>query len=400
MSNIFDFTHGVWRHPYTFAPSSDELRDKIIRELGHVHGITGPPNAPMKNLYREMHYWHRYQELERNKSWIQQSYQRYRSFFACGLGLDPAKVQPELIPVEKGPMADLFRLARYTWQLPYSKGYGRRLRFLLWDRYHDKLMGLIGLQSPPIDLALRDNFYQIPRAQKVVLINQTMDAFVLGAVPPYNGFLGGKLAVMAAASRDVRLAYERKYRLTRSELRQELLPARLVAITTLSAFGRSSLYNRVSAGKTSRGQNHWLTFSLGQTSGWGTYHCSDTLYQELKDFVRAFHPELRVTGFGTGPKIKRTVITLALRALGLPSSLAQHGIPRELFIIPHISNLGDFLGGRRTEPAYNDLSFADLAAHWRNRYLLGLGSTPRYLARSEHWTHWDHDDLRRCLGLS
>lgn len=387
------------RHPLPQKHTASELRTKVIRELGHLYETSGEPEAPGKGLYRDMHHWHRQRELERSRTWIRQAYMRYSRFFACGSGMDPLKVQPELVPVEKGFTADLFRLARYTWQLPYSKGYGRRLRFLLWDRYHDKLMGIIGLQSPPIDLAQRDQHYQIPQDQKVEIINQTMDAFVIGALPPYSGFLAGKLAVMAAASREVRLAYEQKYHGTRSQLSQRILPARLVAITTFSAFGRSSIYNRVAAGKNSQGNNNWLTLSLGLTSGWGTYHFSDELYRELKDFVQSFNPELQVTGFGTGPKIKRTVITLALRALDLPASFAQHGIPRELFVISHIANLADFLGGQTVEPLYNDLPFAELAEFWRRRYLLGAGPVLRYVARRERWMDWDHDDLQKNLGL-
>lgn len=376
-----------------------ELRKKVIRELGHIYETIGEPELPEKDLYRDMHHWHRQRELDRSRAWIRQAYMRYGSFFACGSEMDPLKVRPELVPVEKGLTADLFRLARYTWQLPYSKGYGRRLRFLLWDRYHDKLMGIIGLQSPPLDLAQRDQHYKIPKEQKVEIINQTMDAFVLGALSPYSGFLAGKLAVMAAASRDVRLAYEQKYYGTRSQLSQQILPARLVAITTFSAFGRSSIYNRVAAGKNSQGQNNWLTLSLGLTSGWGTYHFSDELYRELKDFIQSFNPGFQVTGFGTGPKIKRTVITLALRALDLPASFAQHGIPRELFVIPHIANLADFLGGKTVEPLYNDLSFAELVEYWRGQYLLGAGPIPRYRARRESWIYWDYDDLQKNLGL-
>lgn len=399
MVTASSFMYEKLRYQFLHDHSVIELRKKVIQELGHLYETTEEQELLGKDLYRDMHRWHRQRELDRSRAWIRQAYTRYGSFFACGSTIDPLQVQPELVAVEKGFTGDLFRLARYTWELPYSKGYGRRLRFLLWDRHHDKLMGIIGLQSPPIDLAQRDQHYQIPKEKKVEIINQTMDAFALGALPPYSGFLAGKLAVMAAASREVRLAYEQKYQGTRSKLSRQILPARLVAITTFSAFGRSSIYNRVAAGKNGQGQNNRLTISLGLSSGWGTYHFSDELYRELKDFIHYVNPELQLTGFGTGPQIKRTVITLALRALDLPASFAQHGIPRELFVIPHIANLADFLGGKTVEPLYNDLPFAELVEYWRERYLLGSGPVPRYQTRRERWINWDHDNLQKNLGL-
>src|SRR5262249_37203992 len=141
--------------------------------------------------------------------------------------------------------SDLFRLARLTWSLPFSRGYGRRLRFLVLDEANEKLIGVIGLQSPPLDFAARDRRFKYPNGKKIEFVNQTMDIYTLGAVPPYNRLLGGKLIALAAASNEVQESYKRKYNGRVTEMENNILPSHLVALTTTSAFGKSSIYNRL-----------------------------------------------------------------------------------------------------------------------------------------------------------
>lgn len=155
-----------------------------------------------------------------------------------------------------------------------------------------------------------------------------------------------------------------------------VLPNSLVAVSTLSAFGRSSLYNRVS--KQSDGKhNEWAAISLGPCEGWGTFHLSNELYQRMKHFHLQLWPEKRVRGFGTGPRIRQQVITRILQELRLPKRFARHNIGREVFIIPHVENLRPILAGSREEPIYNDKPFSTLAAFWKDRYCLPRASTRR-----------------------
>ena len=59
-------------------------------------------------------------------------------------------------------------------------------------------MGILGLQSPPLDFSARDQQVKYPAGRKIEMVNQTMDIFTLGAIPPYNRLLGGKLVIYAA----------------------------------------------------------------------------------------------------------------------------------------------------------------------------------------------------------
>ncbi|MFN3467742.1 MAG: Druantia anti-phage system protein DruA, partial [Candidatus Brocadiales bacterium] len=49
------------------------------------------------------------------------------------------------------------------WSIPYQHPYGRQMRFLLWDTTHNAPFGLIGLQSPVLKMAVRDNSLGISR---------------------------------------------------------------------------------------------------------------------------------------------------------------------------------------------------------------------------------------------
>jgi hypothetical protein len=89
-----------------------------------------------------------------------------------------------------------------TWAVPVSHGFGRRLRYLVWDRHNGKLIGLMAIGDPVFNLSVRDKLIgwnSHARGERLVNI---MDAYVLGAVPPYNMLLGGKLVAALIRTRD------------------------------------------------------------------------------------------------------------------------------------------------------------------------------------------------------
>jgi hypothetical protein len=345
---------------------AEELKNEITKGLRNsIRSV----ERDTKSHYRNVHSHSRLVALSKHKAWIEKNWPKYKSFFAEPREIKPSAIQPRLELVEKQSQRDIFRIARLFWSLPYSQGYGRRLNYLLWDDANEKLIGVLGLQSPPITLPARDKKYNIPREQKIELVNQTMDAYTLGALPPYSDLLVGKLIVLAAASQEVRKDYEQRYQGRITEIEKRVLPASLIAVTTLSAFGRSSIYNRVSKGLDGE-QNLWAIVSLGHCKGWGTLYFSDDLYQKMKSFHKMLFPEKPVGGFGTGPKIRQQVISRILRELGMPVSSTQHKIGREVFIIPHIDNLEEVLAGTGEKPIYNDLPFDELAVFWKERYCL------------------------------
>ena len=67
---------------------------------------------------------------------------------------------------------------------------------------------------------------------------------MLGALPPYSQLLGGKLVASLIKTREVVDAFTKRYNDSTGLISGQKKKARLVAVTTTSALGRSSVYNR------------------------------------------------------------------------------------------------------------------------------------------------------------
>lgn len=365
-----------------------ELRKQVIEQLQEMGFALGEKGqlyalASGKEALRQLHKPACQIELAQHQGWIRRKLPRYLPFFANGEDVIPERICPVLVEVTEDWQHDLFRIARLLWSIPFSKGYGRRLRFLVMDDANGKLIGLLALQSPPLSFPARDRLFQYPSGRKTELVNQTMDIQTLGAIPPYDRLLGGKLVAFAAASNEVRDTYRRKYAKRITEMERRILPAHLVALTTTSAFGRSSIYNRL------RYNGAMIAESLGYTEGYGSFHLME-LYPLFREFLENQGISTR-GGFGTGPRRKWQTMVRALEQLGFSRELLRHGVKREAFLFPLIDNLKDYMEGRITEPMYRNLPFADLVAWWRERWLL-----PR-AERVNGWREWQNRNLAHLL---
>jgi hypothetical protein len=365
--------------------TADGLRAEVLAEVERIGAI--PISGPRaKATFREMHSEAVRLQVAKRQGWIQSVFPRIGTYLADGSDVKPESIEPVLQEVREQWHSDLFRLARLTWSLPFSKGYGRRLRFLLLDRSNGKLIGILGLQSPPLDFPARDRLFDYPKTRKVELVNQTMDIYTLGAVPPYSSLLGGKLVALAAASNEIREAYSRKYAGYVTELQKKSLPARLVALTTTSAFGRSSIYNRLKL------DGDVIAQSIGYTEGYSSFHLAP-LYPALRAFLDGHGVSSR-GGFGVGPRVVWQTMVRALERLGLSSEVLRHGVRREAFLFPLIDNLRDYMEGRTDTPQFRDLPFTTLCTYWRKRWLL-----PR-AERVDGWRSWQRQEIRRLLTVS
>lgn len=366
---------------------STEVTAKSLRRklLVHFKKIERSGLEETKDHLRSLHEPAVQAELLKSQKWIKANYSKYSKYFAAGIDIAPAKIKPVLIEVNGDHWSNLFRLGRLTWSLPFTRGYGRRLRFLLMDEANEKLMGVLGLQSPPLDFPVRDKLFNYPEEHKIELINQTMDIYTLGAIPPYNRLLGGKLVALAAASDEIRHAYSKKYRGAVTEIDKQILPARLVALTTTSAYGRSSIYNRLNY------DGRAIAYSIGYTEGYGTFHLAP-LYPLVCEFLKK-SGEVTRGGFGVGPRIMWQNYMRVFRLLDLPRHLLKHGVKRETFLFTLSSNLENYMSGKASRPIYHHQSFQDLADWWRERWLL-----PR-ADRVDGWHAWDKEQIELMLTL-
>jgi len=197
--------------------SAADLREKIIRSL-RVQGFRVKngsivlPKELSKGRVREIHEIAVEHKIERAKEGLFRKEPELLQHIASGNEIWPTRVSPRLVEVEPDSNEELlFRYASLHWSVPISSGYGRRLRFLVIDEFNNKLIGLIGLGDPVYSLRPRDEWVGWTLADRKKRLSHVMDAFVLGAVPPYSHLLGGKLVAMLAASDTIRKAFKRKY---------------------------------------------------------------------------------------------------------------------------------------------------------------------------------------------
>jgi hypothetical protein len=286
---------------------------------------------------------------------------KHRKHFRDGCEIDLSKIKPVLQLVAEDDWADLFYITRSMWSMPYTKGYGRRLRFVVYDEHHEGVMGVIGLQSPPADLGARDELFRYPSDRKLELVNCTMDAFAVGAVPPYSYLLGGKLCAGLVASDEVRQAYWRHYAGKKSQMLERGIQQPLAAITTTSAFGRSSQYNRL------KYHNRVLAEPIGYTLGYGTMHL-EHLYERMCTHLKVVG-KFTEGGFGNGPKVRWQNISRTLSDVGLPKSLLRHGVKREVFIYRLVDELAAGMAGEGFGVPFQ-LSTDRFADYWKDRWAI------------------------------
>jgi hypothetical protein len=357
------------------------VRNRVFAELQGLGFTIKDDRIQTEDLSREvvkkLHQPACESEIRKAATWIRIAWKKHSHWFANGSDIVPELINPVLQQVITREHKEVFRLARYTWSLPFSRGFGRRLQFLVIDDHSKKLIGILGMQSPPLSFPARDRKFEIPKDRKPQLVNQTLDIYTLGAIPPFNLLLGGKLVALAAASNEVRAAYHQKYKSRATEMEDRKIPANLVALTTTSAFGRSSIYNRLKYANI-------VTYEhLGYTEGYGAFHL-DALYPLFKQFLELKGINTQ-GGYGTGPRRKWQIINLASDLLGIPRGLLKNGVKREAFLIPLIENLSSFLSGSREKPRYIDVKFATLAEFWKQRWML-----PRF--ESQHtWREWNKE---------
>lgn len=324
-----------------------------FKRLGFLKAADGtllPPNLD-KQSYRDMHAHQRDSRLEANRAWIGDRAGELIQHFASGADLDVARIRPRIEVVRSGTwQSNLFRLASYYWRIPISEGYGRRLRFLVWDDHHSKLIGLFALGDAVFNLRARDEFIGWDHHRRVDALVNMMDAYALGAVPPYNMLLGGKLIASLIRTQDVVDTFRAKYHDSVGVISGQSKNARLVAVTTTSALGRSSLYNRL------RIDDQSIFDSIGSTSGWGHFHISDELFEDLREYLRSKEdPNADSHNYGQGPNYRLRSIRKALALLGLNPDMARHGLTREVFFCSFASNALQFLRGEHKRVRYDQL---------------------------------------------
>lgn len=301
---------------------------------------------------------------------------QFLSVVARGKDLDPNRIAPELRLVKPDSFdSRLFRWIALHWSIPVSAGYGRRLRFLVWDKYHDKVVGILGLTDPVYALGPRDTWIGWTPEERSNRLRHVMDAYVLGAISPYRELLFGKFVGLSAVSDEVRQMFHRRYAGSVSVIKETSFSGELALVTTTSALGRSSIYNRLKF-------NTRLAFEpVGYTQGSGEFQFLNGLYDELKEVASMVRsPTAKHAKWGKGFRNRREVVRTALQAIGLSVDLNYHGIRREIYCAPLAKNTKAFLKGDHEELEAHVNALGELYEYFKYRWLQRRAATDkRYL---------------------
>ncbi len=325
-----------------------ELRERIrVELLAHLALIGLDPFASAseqtytKDLVRARHAAQRAEFRANEQQFLARRGRTLLSHFAEGHEVVPEAVDPYLsLVLSDTEDADLFRLATLLWSVPVSRGYGRRLRFLVRDRANGKLLGLFALTDPVFNLQARDAWIGWDVHDRKQRLVNVMDAHIVGAVPPYSSLLGGKITAALMTSQDVCDAFAAKYDHRSGIISGQQKHAQLVLLTVTSALGRSSLYNRLKLPGTMEFQR------IGQTTGWGHFHIPQPLFLLMRELLRREgHAYASGHQFGQGPNWRFRVAKEAVKHAGLDPHLLRHGICREVYGAPLISNWRECLLG-------------------------------------------------------
>jgi hypothetical protein len=230
--------------------TSLEIKEAIFNDLKsqgfEIENGVIAPNGNSKQIYRNIQSKAKQEKLDLHRKFIKKNLKVVNKYTINGKEIDPEKIKLELRFVEpKSEESIIFTWWNLAWwSIPYERLIGRQMRFVLWDTYHNAPFGLIGLQSPPLRNKLRDDFLGIQNGKRDYWLNMSMYAQRVGALPPYNDLLGGKLVALSLLCNEIRTKYIQKYEGKKTVLMEREIPADLLFITTTSAFGKGTIYER------------------------------------------------------------------------------------------------------------------------------------------------------------
>ena len=284
---------------------------------------------------------------------------KFRDFIADPSDINICKISPYLVPVEAiKNYRQLWAYATSYWSVPVTVGFGRRIRYFVFDKYNDKLIGIVGLCDPVIGLGVRDiNSIGWTKEQKMQRLYNCMTAYILGAIPPYNLVLGSKLVALTLMFPQIRKDFNFKYKNSPSLITGENKKANLVYIDTLGAFGKSAIYNRLMNWEFidyTKGQSH---LHITANGSW--------------DLIRQVVPEdvFDTYAFGEGPNWKMRILKRGLRELGLSEDMLSIGWQRGYYRCTLAENWQEYLLGETNHPTWKNYTQRDLIDYWRERWV-------------------------------
>ena len=271
--------------------------------------------------------------------------------FVDGSVVVPEKISPRLVFARTGSLElDIFNYIKLTSSVPTGTPRGAVARYVIEDSHTGGVMGAIVIGSPLRFQGARDAWVGWTPTERDARLQTIAEAWGIVSIPPYSQLLAGKLMALVAVCNEVREEFENRYERP------------LALVTTNSALGRSSVYNRL------KYHEEKAFLSIGWTRGYGNFHLDDPVIVEaVRKVCRREFPDKNIPN-------KMAMFRYTLPKLGLDSELINHGLRREVFAVPMARNTIDFLHARTDTLDYFDRPFSGVVEWWRDRWMLKRAS--------------------------
>ena len=372
--DLFSKSSEVFMFDISGKPLEEQVKLLILRDLLRLDWEVKiqnnkievlPPVNYNKETIKQSMAIRRNEIIAKNKKWIEKNIDFARKNLATGYEAFHSEIKPVIEVCQTQKQHDLFRIFRYYWSSPYSEYVGRRIKLIIRDAAvkNKPVIGIAAIGSPIIHIPERDNFIGWDKNTRTDNLVYLMDAYVIGAVPPYNLLLGGKLISYILASNEIRKIYRQKYK-DKFTIIGNRKANDLVGIFTTSLYGRSSQYNKI------KFRSKLLYQPIGETKGFGTLH----LTEETLQYMRKLLLEKGIivgNKFGDGPSWRMRVIRTTGDILGFDADfLLNHSFKRKIYYVPLAKNSIEFLNGQAQKPEYFDYPLNELVAYWKERWLI------------------------------
>ncbi len=354
-------------------PIEEQVKLSILRDLlnlnweinyrnGKVEIV--PPSFYDKSTIRKSMSVKRNEIIRNNSKWINEHIDFARKNLTDGLSVFTSKIIPTIEVCKSKKQHNLFRIFRYYWSSPYSDYVGRRIKLIIRDSAlpNNPVIGIAALGSPIIHIPERDEFIGWDKKTRTNKLIYAMDAYVIGALPPYNYLLGGKLISYLLTSNEVRNIYKNKYK-NHITLINKRKADDLVCLFTTSLYGKSSQYNRLKF-------NDQLIYQpIGETKGYGTLHLTEETIQLMREYISKKGIDIGYK-FGDGPSWRMRLIRTVGDLLDFNSDfLLKHSFRRTIYYIPLAKNSIEFLQGKEKRIKYQNWPMNELVDFWKRRWL-------------------------------
>lgn len=215
------------------------------------------------------------------------------------------EIDPDRIELRRIPQRVMVDMQRRASKAVWRPAPGRKNSYAV---FHDgRVIGLMFLASPVINLGVRDDFLNLPSEGKGYALRRIVDMSVCVGLQPLAWHWNvGKLVALLAGSNEIAEEHEKKY------------GDPLEWVTTTSLYGKGSQYNRV------------YKF-LGYTKGFGHVHVTDEQYGQMLHEMKLARTPIPSSRFGDGSNPRMRRIAAYMRSKGERVDL-KHGQIRGVYI--------------------------------------------------------------------